>query len=171
MVIALIGGGARSGKSRFALEYAEGRFVRPAFVATAQALDEEMRLRIANHRSERGPRWSTIEEPLALGAAMRENSARFDGFLVDCLTLWLSNLLMDEREDAEGACEALISELVAGPPCVLVSNEVGCGIVPENPLARRFRDLAGALNRRAAAAAEEVYWMAFGIAMPVKVRK
>ncbi len=175
MVVALIGGGSRSGKSRFALDYAERRFTRPAFVATAQALDGEMRARIAKHQAERGARWSTIEEPLAIGAVMRENAGRFDGFVVDCLTLWLSNVLLAEPEVPAAACdsagERMLDELVSGPPCVLVTNEVGCGVVPENALARRFRDLAGTLNQRTAAVAEEVYWMAFGIPMTVKARK
>jgi adenosylcobinamide kinase/adenosylcobinamide-phosphate guanylyltransferase len=170
VVVALVGGGSRSGKSRFALEYAERRFARPAFVATAQAFDEEMRARIAKHQAERGPRWTTIEEPLSIGRVLRENAGRFDGFLVDCLTLWLSNVLMTD-EDPEAACERTLAELAAGPPCVLVTNEVGCGIVPENALARRFRDLAGGLNQRAAAAAEEVYWMAFGIPVTIKARR
>jgi len=165
MVVALIGGGARSGKSRFAQEYAERRFERPALVATAQALDEEMAARIARHRSERSPRWGTIEEPLEIVAAMQREFGRFDGFVVDCLTLWLNNILPD---GAENEVASLVDGLTAGPPVVLVTNEVGCGIVPDNELARRFRDLAGILNRRCAEAAQEVYWMAFGI--PLRVR-
>jgi adenosylcobinamide kinase / adenosylcobinamide-phosphate guanylyltransferase len=163
VVVALVGGGARSGKSRFAQEYAERRFERPALVATAQALDEEMAQRIARHRSERSGRWGTIEEPVEIVAAMAREADRYDGFVVDCLTLWLSNVM-----PPEDGIERLVQGLAGGPPVVLVTNEVGCGIVPDNELARRFRDLAGILNRRCAAVAQEVYWMAFGI--PVRVK-
>lgn len=169
MVVALIGGGARSGKSRYALDYAARLFERPGFVATAQAFDAEMRERIAKHQAERGPRWTTIEAPLDIAAALRAPGC--DGFLVDCLTLWLSNVLLTEALNPGAAIERLINDLVSGPPCVVVTNEVGCGIVPDNALARRFRDLAGELNRKVAASAEEVYWMAFGIALPVKARR
>jgi len=168
VVVALIGGGARSGKSRFALRYAEQRFERLALVATAQALDEEMSGRIARHRSERPGRWSTIEEPVHIVEAMRREAARFDVFVVDCLTLWLSNLLLAGDECPERQIDALVQELSAAPPCVLVTNEVGCGIVPENALARRFRDLAGILNSRAAEVSREVHWMVFGIPFAIK---
>lgn len=169
MVVALVGGGARSGKSRFALDYAARRFERPGFVATAQALDGEMRERISSHQAGRGPRWTTIEAPVDIAGAMRAGAC--DGYLVDCLTLWLSNVMLPGVLDPEAAMEQLVAELASGPPCVVVTNEVGCGIVPESALARRFRDLAGSLNQKVAAVAEEVYWMAFGIALPVKSRK
>jgi adenosylcobinamide kinase/adenosylcobinamide-phosphate guanylyltransferase len=168
VVVALIGGGARSGKSRFAMEYAERRFERPALVATAEALDEEMAERIARHQAERDPHWNTIEEPIDIVSAIGQHAHRFDGFVVDCLTLWLSNVLLADAPGAEQAMESLVAGLQAAPEVVLVTNEVGCGIVPENALARRFRDLAGTLNRRFAAVAGDVYWMAFGI--PLKVR-
>jgi adenosylcobinamide kinase/adenosylcobinamide-phosphate guanylyltransferase len=164
VVVALVGGGARSGKSRFARELAEARFERPALVATAQALDAEMAERIARHRAERSLRWGTIEEPLQIVEAMRRESGRYDGFVVDCLTLWLSNAIAVSEPDVDG----MVEELRSGPPVVLVTNEVGCGIVPENELARRFRDLAGILNQGCAMAAKEVYWMAFGL--PVRVK-
>jgi adenosylcobinamide kinase/adenosylcobinamide-phosphate guanylyltransferase len=168
VVVAFIGGGARSGKSRFAVEYAEWRWQRPALVATAQALDAEMAERIARHRAARGQQWTTIEEPVEIVEAIRREAARCDGFVVDCLTLWLSNVLHAGR--AEPEIERLVEGLAAdgGPPVVLVTNEVGCGIVPDNELARRFRDLAGTLNARCAALAQEVYWMAFGF--PLRVR-
>lgn len=167
MVVAFIGGGARSGKSRFAVEYAEWRFQRPALVATAQALDAEMAVRIARHQAARGQKWGTIEEPVEIVRAIERESARYDAFVVDCLTLWLSNVML------AGGGEADIDRLVEGlgglaAPVVLVSNEVGCGIVPENELARRFRDLAGVLNARCAALAQEVYLLAFGF--PLRVR-
>jgi len=167
VVVALVGGGARSGKSRFAREYAERRFARPALVATAQPLDDEMAERIARHRAERGPHWTTIEEPLDIAGAMRREQDRCDGFVIDCLTLWLSNALHAGR--VEAGIDQLVESLTGtGPPVVLVTNEVGCGIVPENALARRYRDLAGQMNQRCAAIAQEVYWMAFGF--PLRVR-
>jgi adenosylcobinamide kinase / adenosylcobinamide-phosphate guanylyltransferase len=168
MVVALLGGGARSGKSRFAIEYAEQRFERPALVATAQALDEEMAQRIARHRAERRPHWTTLEEPLDIAGVLHREAHRFDGFVVDCLTLWLSNVLLADASRIETEIDRLVAGLAAGPPTVLVTNEVGCGIVPKNALARRFRDLAGILNHRLAAIAGEVYWMAFGL--PLKIR-
>lgn len=166
MDVVLIGGGARSGKSRFALDYAEKRFERPAFVATAQALDEEMAERIRRHQAERGPRWKTIEEPLEIVPAMRREAAQTDVFVVDCLTLWLSNLLAAGR-DPEAETADLLGYLREDgrPAAVLITNEVGCGIVPENALARRFRDLAGGLNQAVARVSSEVYWMVFS--MPV----
>lgn len=166
--MALIGGGSGSGKSRFALDYAQKRFRRPAFVATAQALDSEMAERIERHRAQRGPEWITIEEPLEVAASISREQNRSDGFLVDCLTLWLSNLLESGSAAPERAIARLIEDLSAGPPVILVTNEVGCGLVPDNALARRFRDLAGLLNQQAAAAAGEVYWVAFGVPVQVK---
>jgi adenosylcobinamide kinase/adenosylcobinamide-phosphate guanylyltransferase len=167
-VLVLIGGGSRSGKSRFALEYARGCAEPRAFVATAQALDEEMRERARWHRLERGHEFDTIEEPLALAAAVADAATRFRTVVVDCLTLWLSNVML-AGGDVLPEAERLLREAAdASANVLLVTNEVGCGIVPENELARRFRDEAGRLNQRAAAAAREVYWMAFGI--PVRVK-
>ena len=168
MVVALLGGGARSGKSRFAIEYAERRFERPAFVATAQALDEEMVQRITRHRAERAQHWTTLEEPFDIAGVLHRETHRFDGFVVDCLTLWLSNVLLADASRVETEIDRLVAVLAGGPPTVVVTNEVGCGIVPDNALARRFRDLAGSLNHRVAAIAGEVYWMAFGL--PLKIR-
>ncbi len=170
MGIVLIGGGARSGKSRFALEYAERHSRCPGFVATGEARDEEMRARIARHQQERGSRWTTIEEPLDLTGALARESARFDLLLVDCLTLWLSNVLLDPGQDVRAELQRLDECLKgwSGPSLVLITNEVGLGIVPENPLAREFRDLAGEMNQLVARQADEVYWMVFGVAMTVK---
>jgi adenosylcobinamide kinase/adenosylcobinamide-phosphate guanylyltransferase len=153
--LVLIGGGARSGKSRHALALARQCGSRLAFVATARAEDDEMRERIARHRQERGSEFTTFEEPVAI--------------LIDCLTLWLSNLLCAGAPNIMEEGRRLVESAVAAPPQVLlVTNEVGCGIVPENALARQFRDLAGELNQMAAQAASEVYWTAFGIALKVK---
>lgn len=169
MGIILVGGGSRSGKSSFALKMATERGERRGFVATAQAFDEEMRERIDRHRSERDDRFTTIEEPLDLtGVIGREG---FDVLLVDCLTLWVSNLMM--REEAEGSIGESMDALVRTAEeseklCIFVTNEVGCGIVPANALARRFRDLAGRLNQQMANAAQEVYLLYFGIPMRIK---
>lgn len=165
--ITLVLGGARSGKSR----YAEA-LVRDAgggiYLATAQALDDEMAARIARHRAERGEGWTTIEEPLELGAAL-ERSARIGRpVLVDCLTLWLSNLMGAGRA-AKQETARLIAVLKTLPvPVVLVSNEVGLGIVPDNALARAFRDEAGRLNQTVAAAAGRVVLLAAGLPLVLK---
>ncbi len=166
MAIVLVGGGSRSGKSRYALELAKQRGRRPAFIATAQALDGEMSDRIRQHRDERGEAFVTIEEPFELARAIERAAGSCDAIVVDCLTLWVSNLMLSEREIP---ADELIAAARAVPATVIfVSSEVGCGIVPENALARRFRDLAGGLNQRVAAAADKVYWMAFGIPLEVK---
>ena len=170
MGLTLIGGGARSGKSRFALELADSRFERPGFIATAEAHDDEMKERIRSHQAERGPGWTTLEEPLDLPGALKTAAKTSDGCVVDCLTLWVSNVLLSPNHDEDDAIKRLLGQLEswAGPPVILVTNEVGCGIVPENVLARRYRDLAGALNQRVAALADEAYWMAFGVSIDLK---
>lgn len=161
-------GGARSGKTRLALDRAEASRLAPVMVATAQAWDDEMAARIAAHRAERGPAWTTIEEPHDLAGVLVREAAPDRVLVVDCLTLWLSN-----RVFADADVEAEIARLVAalaevGGPVVLVSNEVGLGIVPENALARRFRDLQGALNRRVAAACDRVTFVAAGLPLVLK---
>jgi adenosylcobinamide kinase / adenosylcobinamide-phosphate guanylyltransferase len=165
----LIGGGARSGKSRHALQMARRCGANLAFVATATASDDEMRSRIALHREERGPEFTTFEEPLAVAALIDAHAAGFDAIVVDCLTLWLSNVMHAVPHDIDGECRRLVNAAAtASTPVILVTNEVGCGIVPENALARQFRDRAGKLNQLAAEAAVEVYWMVFGCALKVK---
>jgi adenosylcobinamide kinase / adenosylcobinamide-phosphate guanylyltransferase len=166
MAIILIGGGSRSGKSRQALQLARQRGRRLGFIATAQALDDEMRERILVHRQERGQDFKTIEEPVALASAIKRHSADFDAIVVDCLTLWLSNVATSDVE--QETAKLLEASLASPAQLILVTNEVGCGIVPDNPLGRRFRDDAGRLNQRVAAAASEVYWMVFGCALRVK---
>jgi adenosyl cobinamide kinase/adenosyl cobinamide phosphate guanylyltransferase len=169
MGVVLISGGARSGKSRFALEYA-ARFERRALVATGQALDEEMAERIRRHQAERGPEWTTLEEPLDVAGVIEREGQRFDVMVVDCLTLWLSNVLGDSQRNP--LCEMTrLKESLARrrtTQVVLITNEVGSGIVPDNPLARRYRDLAGEMNQLIAAVASEVYWVVFGIPLTVK---
>jgi adenosylcobinamide kinase / adenosylcobinamide-phosphate guanylyltransferase len=162
--IVLVGGGARSGKSAFALTRARLAGPRRLFVATAQAFDDEMRERIARHVAERAGGFATVEAPFALPEALA--SARdVDVAVVDCLTLWLSNLLL--RGDGERAIEEQVSGLVdaaerAAYPVVIVTNEVGMGVVPESPLGRAFRDIAGRAHQRLAERATEVYFAAMG---------
>ena len=155
----LVGGGSRSGKSRWALERARKRGGRLVFIATAEALDEEMSIRIAKHRAERGPEFTTVEEPLELARALQ--SAQADAIVVDCLTLWLAN----GQGDVEGAIAAAREQAAE---VIFVTNEVGCGIVPDNAMAREFRDRAGFVNQRFAEAADEVYLMVFGQALRIK---
>lgn len=164
--IAFILGGARSGKSRRAEGLVAGCCARPLLIATAEPLDEEMDARIARHRADRDPRWRTVEAPLEIAAAI--DAADADGVLVDCLTLWVTNLMLAGR-DVEVALGSLILALNRAPaPVVLVANEVGLGIVPENALARRFRDEAGRVNQRVAAASGLVLFMAAGLSLPLK---
>ena len=164
----LVLGGARSGKSRHAQAIAEGLADTRVFVATAQAFDDEMRERIARHRADRGAGWCTIEAPTALPQAIREHGAGDHVLLVDCLTLWLSNLLLADA-DLDAAADALADAVAAATvPVVLVSNEVGFGIVPDNALARRFRDAAGRLNQRMAAACEATDLVVAGIALRIR---
>jgi adenosylcobinamide kinase/adenosylcobinamide-phosphate guanylyltransferase len=170
--IILILGGARSGKSRHAQEIGEPFKGRKLFVATAQALDEEMSKRIENHRKQRGARWETREEPVELVRVISEAQMKYDVILIDCLTLWISNLLMAHGEDRSGienAIQSLIDSLKnAKTTTILVSNEVGLGIVPDNQVARSFRDLAGMLNQRVAQVADRVIFMVAGLPINVK---
>ncbi len=161
-------GGARSGKTALALERAEACGLEPVMVATAEAWDDEMRARIAAHRAERGPRWRTIEESRDLVGVLAREAGSDRVLVVDCLTLWLSNQ-MAAQADVETEIERLVAALErAGGPVILVSNEVGLGIVPENALARRFRDLQGRLNRRIAAVAGRVTLVAAGLPLVLK---
>jgi adenosylcobinamide kinase/adenosylcobinamide-phosphate guanylyltransferase len=165
MPLIVIGGGARSGKSRFALELARQRGSTLGFLATAQALDSEMESRIAHHRQERGPDFQIFEEPFDLKHVI-ENNKHLDALVIDCLTLWISNMMLAGRDT--DTASMLDAAVLAPFPTILVTNEVGCGIVPDNELARRFRDLAGWANQAAASKAQEVYWMAFGIPLRLK---
>jgi adenosyl cobinamide kinase/adenosyl cobinamide phosphate guanylyltransferase len=165
MPIILVGGGSRSGKSRYALELARQRGTKLGFLATAQALDSEMESRIAHHQKDRGPEFETIEEPFDLLRVIEE-SKHLDILVIDCLTLWISNMMLSGRDTDPAPW--LDSAVRAPLTTIIVTNEVGCGIVPENELARRFRDVAGWANQSAGAKADEVYWMVFGIPMRVK---
>ena len=167
MAIILITGGARSGKSVRAELRALSFPGRPVYIATAEPLDAEMRERIAQHRARRGSVWQECETPLELVAALRDTD-RGGARLVDCLTLWLSNLLQASRDWAQEA-EALADTLAhQNNPVVLVTNEVGLGIVPDNALARQFRDASGVLNQMIARVADEVEFMVAGLPMRVK---
>ena len=166
----LIGGGARSGKSSFALERARALGARRVFLATAQALDGEMDERIAAHRGSRGADFRTVEEPIEVpGALVRLRDA--DVVVVDCLTLWIANLLL--RGDSQAAILARVDELVAAVSdasfhSVLVTNEVGMGIVPENALARAFRDVTGLAHQRLARVADEIHLAILGLVLRVR---
>ncbi|HEY1857809.1 bifunctional adenosylcobinamide kinase/adenosylcobinamide-phosphate guanylyltransferase [Acidocella sp.] len=174
MALTLVLGGARSGKSGFAQAKAEvqaeahglpaGRLV---MIVTGQAFDDEMRQRIEQHRRERGDAWRTVEAPLDLPQAL-ESVGADDVVVVDCLTLWLSNLML-AGQDVATETDALLATLRRTKnPVWLVSNEVGLGIVPENALARRFRDEAGRLHRQLAAQADHVVLMVAGLPLKVK---
>ncbi|MGD0281006.1 MAG: bifunctional adenosylcobinamide kinase/adenosylcobinamide-phosphate guanylyltransferase [Dissulfurispiraceae bacterium] len=161
-------GGARSGKSRFALEAASGNPGTKAYIATALALDAEMEQRIARHKAERSTEWHLFEEPVHLGDLIARIQETYDVLLIDCLTLWITNLMLG-NDDVEGKARALIDALSSCRSSVfIVSNEVGLGIVPDNRMAREFRDIAGMLNQQIAATADEVYFLAAGL--PIKIK-
>ncbi len=164
----LVLGGARSGKSRHAQRLAEAVAGAHVFIATAQAFDGEMRDRIARHRADRDARWHTVEAPLALADAIGAADGVGVVMLVDCLTLWVSNLLLGDH-DIDAATDALVAAIeAASARIVVVSNEVGYGIVPDNALARRFRDVAGILNQRVAAVVDRVDLVAAGLPLRLK---
>ena len=164
----LVIGGARSGKSSRAQALAEATGPRRCYVATAQAFDVEMSARIARHQADRGEGWRTLEAPLDLAAAVTDASVESDVVLIDCLTLWLSNLMHHDR-DIESETAALIAALEASPtPVIAVSNEVGMSIVPENRLARDFRDAQGRLNQQIAASVDVVELVAAGLPLRLK---
>ncbi len=171
---ALIGGGVRSGKSAFALRWALRQGARRAFIATAEAFDSEMQARIDAHRAERGSDFITVEAPRALEsalAALTSDSARCDVIVIDCLTLWLSNALLSGDSSARiaervDALAALVSTSDAA--VIVVSNEVGMGVVPESALGRAFRDVAGRAHQRLALCASEIYLAALGCVLRLK---
>ncbi len=168
----LVTGGARSGKSSFAQRLADNMKGRKVFLATAEALDEEMKSRIEIHRKERPSGWDTIEETKHLSKALNNCNRKFEVILIDCLTMWISNLLsktaFDESQiqkevnDFISKCKAIKGTVI------IVTNEVGLGIVPANRLARIFRDVAGRANQEIAAIADEVYLIVAGIPLKLK---
>jgi adenosylcobinamide kinase / adenosylcobinamide-phosphate guanylyltransferase len=164
----LVLGGARSGKSTFAERLIADSGQARIYLATAGAGDDEMKARIAHHRAQRGEGWTTIEEPLALVDALTREATHGRVVLVDCLTLWLSNLMLAER-DTDIEARRLARFLgVAKYPVVLVSNEVGLGLVPDTPLGRRFRDAQGRLNQVVAACVPNVVFIAAGLPLWLK---
>jgi adenosylcobinamide kinase/adenosylcobinamide-phosphate guanylyltransferase len=173
--LTLVLGGARSGKSRHAEQLATGSLHGAApqaavYLATAQAGDVEMATRIAAHRLRRGSNWKTIEEPLKLDQALPTAAAHGQPVLVDCLTLWLSNVMLGGG-DVDAATDELLRALEGlGVPVVLVSNEVGLGVVPDTPLGRTFRDAQGRLNMRLAEQADRVVLMTAGLPLTLKDR-
>ncbi len=171
--LTLITGGARSGKSRYALALAQhcAPSGRAFFLATAQVLDQEMAERVARHRSARPARFETVEEPVAVAARLKSLEGAAAVAVIDCLTLWVSNLLCAGLSDAAvlGETELLTTALRSVSfPTIVVSGETGCGIVPENQLARRFRDLLGAANQQIGAAADALVLMVAGHPLRVK---
>jgi adenosylcobinamide kinase/adenosylcobinamide-phosphate guanylyltransferase len=166
--IVLVLGGARSGKSAFAERVVIESGLEPVYLATAQAGDGEMAERIALHRARRGTGWRTIEEPQGLEETLGEEAGKGRAILVDCLTLWLSNIL-HTRADVEARTKSLCERVLSLPGLlVFVSNEVGLGLVPETELGRRFRDAQGRLNQAVAAVSDRVIFMAAGLPLYLK---
>ena len=164
----LVIGGTRSGKSRYAEERIERLGLAPVYLATGVAGDAEMAARIAAHRVRRGPQWRTVEEPLELSSRLADEAKAGNAVLVDCLTLWLANL-MEAGRDVAVETERLVAVLAEATGAVaVVSNEVGGGVVPDNALARRFADAQGVLNQRIAAAVDEVVMVAAGLPLVLK---
>lgn len=164
-------GGCRSGKSDYAQGLADRIGERKVYLATSQALDGEMRARIKSHQEKRGPEWETCEEPIEVVDALKKLAPKTDVIMLDCMTLWTTNCLLAEMSDEEilQRADALAQAFVAcRVSVVIVSNEVGLGIVPDNKLARRFRDLAGAVNQKIAAAADGVVLSVSGIPVAIK---
>ena len=167
--IVFVMGGARSGKSRFALAEASGIPGEKAFIATAEGTDDEMRERIEKHKSNRGGIWDTYEEPLRVAGLLREIDRKYGVIVLDCLTLWLSNVCQSDL-DCDAEVDGLIDSLrdLRSSSVYIVSNEVGMGIVPANELTRRFRDTAGFLNQKVAVIADEAYLIVAGL--PVRIK-
>jgi len=164
----LVIGAARSGKSRYALALAEAMAADRLYLATAEAGDAEMADRIAHHRRKRGEGWRTREEPLEIAAALRAEARPGRMVLVDCLTLWLANLMLAGRDVETEVYELTEVLFDLGGPVALIANEVGAGVVPATPLGRAFRDWHGRLNQQAAAACDAVIVVAAGLPTQLK---
>lgn len=169
-IITLVLGGARSGKSSLAQRLAEQRWKAPLYLATAEILDAEMQERVRLHQAKRGRQWTCVEAPLDIAGVLACPPAGRDGILVDCLTLWLSNVLLKEGSEAVAIRKKQLIQAMAACPVevILVSNEVGMGVVPDNELGREFRDLQGWLNQDIAAAAANVVFVAAGLPLVLK---
>jgi adenosylcobinamide kinase/adenosylcobinamide-phosphate guanylyltransferase len=169
--VILVTGGTRSGKSRFAEELALKQGEPLLYVATAGFGDKEMTERIARHQQRRGSAWQTVEEQYDLAGVLTGHDAWFEAMLVDCVTLWLTNLLLKYEDKSAVLAEVRRTASTFAPlktPLVLVTNEVGLGIIPDNPLARTFCDLSGEANEILAAAADEVYVTFAGLPLKLK---
>jgi adenosylcobinamide kinase/adenosylcobinamide-phosphate guanylyltransferase len=163
-------GGARSGKSSWALQYAEARYESFLFLATARSLDDEMAERIRLHKLSRGPDWQLVEEPIEIADALRTRCGDVETVLIDCLTVWLSNVMFEKGfEKIDSYRDDLLTTLSAREKnIIVVSNELGLGIVPENPMGRKFRDLSGQCNQHIAAIADTVVFLTAGLPMVLK---
>ena len=171
-MVTVVTGGSRSGKSAFAARLA-GRGQKPClFLATAQGLDDEMKVRIQSHKASRPADWLLLEEPVAVPAALRRACAAARTVIVDCVTVWMANLILGDEGFGEAQAAAQAAELLdaarGASSVIIVTNETGSGIVPDNLLARRFRDCAGRANQVLAAAAQEVYLLVSGIPLALK---
>ena len=167
----MIIGGCRSGKSGHALHLADPLAENKIFMATCVPRNKEMKQRVLHHQKQRNPNWKTLEVPIFLSEAIRENSGPGHVILVDCLTLWINNLLLEkyDPENIDRNIQKLVQSLEKTEcPVILVSNEVGTGIVPENRLARLFRDVAGFANQKIGASVDRVIWMVAGIPVEIK---
>lgn len=171
--IVFVTGGARSGKSRFAEEYAKKISDSVCYLATAEALDEEMKERICHHQERRPQNWKTVEEPLEVHTAIQSLNGSAKVILLDCLTLWMSNLLHKHPSDAECRVQDMLEASFikirnSGQTLILISNEIGMGVIPDNPLSRQFADISGRVNQFCSREADEVYFLVSGIPMKVK---
>ena len=166
--ITFVLGGARSGKSAYAEKLVEASQLQPVYLATGRAFDGEMENRISIHRDRRGSQWQTVEEPLNLADVLKQHTGSDRFVLVDCQTLWVTNLMMAEHNIATETAKLIEALGQLTGPVVFVSNEVGLGIVPENRMAREFRDHAGFLHQAVASVADEVYFLAAGL--PIKMK-
>ena len=170
--LTLVTGGARAGKSTLALALARPH-ARVLYAATAEARDGDMAARIAAHQLERPPHWGTLEAPVRLADALRRGAGGYDAVVVDCLTMWVSNLMLGDDAPDDAAVLAAADDLLAayaegGATWVVVTNEVGLGVVPASALGRRYRDLLGRVNQRVAAAADAVHLVVAGLAVELK---
>jgi adenosylcobinamide kinase/adenosylcobinamide-phosphate guanylyltransferase len=168
--IVLVLGGARSGKSSWALKYTEKNYDSYMFLATAEVMDDEMADRVRLHKEDRGPQWKLQEEPLAIADVLKTGCEDIDAVLIDCMTIWLSNVLLKEGEEKVPVYQNRLIEALAQSThsVIIVSNEVGTGIVPEHPLGRLYRDMAGSLNQKLAAAADKVVMTVAGLPLYLK---
>ncbi len=168
-------GGRRSGKSSYALELAESMGEKRLYVATAEPLDDEMKERIARHREERGDGWDTTEEPIDI-VNILDHSKKYNVILIDCLTLWLCNIMHNGEAGGEPSDETIMKHIhsladsctSSNTDVIAVTNELGLGVIPSDPLSRRFTDLAGIMNQRMAAAADRVVITVSGIPLTIK---